>query len=298
VIKELQGLLGTFDDTLAAGSGGEGQGEGPGEQAAKTEEELDEDAFRLLNPNVSRDVVLLRRMGFGLSQLGERRLKGLETPEMLWLVYPKQLAGRLEQAKTDDALDAPRAQVYEPTVQLLDIEDVKQVGMLCLRLEYLSNSTVCPGILAAQEDEEAEHRSQPSTPSGEATRDPLEREMRVGEVEEGARRVLSHQARRKGVEAMLNMRPELLIYSIRDDATDEELAGILEQLTSRIQNAVSSLTLDMVRSRMAAGAADANVLELLNSLVLSPPAPRTSAPLAVSSPIASPRSRVQELPPL
>ncbi len=300
VIKELQGLLGTFDDTLAAGSGGEGQGEGSGEQAAKTEEELDEDAFRLLNPNVSRDVVLLRRMGFGLSQLGERRLKGLETPEMLWLVYPKQLAGRLEQAKTDDALDAPRAQVYEPTVQLLDIEDVKQVGMLCLRLEYLSNSTVCPGILAAQEDEEAEHRSQPSTPSGEATRNPLDREVRVGEAEEGGRRVLSHQARRKGVEAMLNMRPELLIYSIRDDATDEELAGILEQLTTRIQNAVSSLTLDMVRSRMAAGgaAAEASVLELLHSLVLSPPAPPTSTALAVSSPIASPRNRVQELPPL
>ncbi len=44
VIKELQGLLGTFDESSAAATG-------DGEQhLEKTEEELDEDAFRLLNP--------------------------------------------------------------------------------------------------------------------------------------------------------------------------------------------------------------------------------------------------------
>ena len=290
VIKELQGLLGTFDESSAAAAGAEG------EQLPKTDEELDEDAFRLLNPNVSRDVVLLRRMGFGLTQLGERRLKGLETPEMLWLVYPKQLAGRLEQAKTDDAPDAPTAQVYEPTVQLLDIEDVKQVGMLCLRLEYLSNSSVCPGIFAAQDEAE---RSKPSTPSGETTRNPMEGEAGDKANLDSAVPVLSHQARRKGVEAMLSMHPELLIYSIRDDATDEELAGILDQLTTRIQNAVSSLMLNLLRDKTANGTkgldADPSVLELLHSL-LSQPLPRTTA-LASASPLASPRNRLMELAP-
>ncbi|TKY86480.1 hypothetical protein EX895_004629 [Sporisorium graminicola] len=302
VIKELQGLLGTFDESSAAAGGS--SGDGGGQALEKTDEELDEDAFRLLNPNVSRDVVLLRRMGFGLSQLGERRLKGLETPEMLWLVYPKQLAGRLEQDKTDDAPDAPTAQVYEPTVQLLDIEDVKQVGMLCLRLEYLSNSSVCPGIFTAQDEAE---RSKPSTPLDEVARNPMD----SGDLEKpasgsgGASKknnnnavpLLSLQARRKGVEAMLSMHPELLIYSIRDDATDEELAGILDQLTTRIQNAVSSLALNVLRQKTANGSrdlgADPSVLELLTSLLSQPP-PQSSV-LTLPSPLTSPRNRLMDL---
>lgn len=286
VIKELQGLLGTFDESSTAGGAG-----GEGENLEKTEEELDEDAFRLLNPNVSRDVVLLRRMGFGLSQLGERRLKGLETPEMLWLVYPKQLAGRLEQAKTDDAPDAPTAQVYEPTVQLLDIEDVKQVGMLCLRLEYLSNSTVCPGIFAAKDEAD---RSQPSTPLDDNGRNPIDGHGTAVPL-------LSHQARRKGVEAMLTMHPELLIYSIRDDATDEELAGILDQLTTRIQNAVSSLMLNMLRDKTANGTkelgVDPGVLELLMGLLSQPPPRASTSALSLPSPRTSPRNRLLELVP-
>ncbi len=209
---------------------------------------------------------------------------------MLWLVYPKQLAGRLEQAKTDDAPDAPTAQVYEPTVQLLDIEDVKQVGMLCLRLESLSNSSVCPGVLATKGGDAS--RSNPSTPLGEAIRNPMDGDLPL---------LLSHQARRKGVEAMLSMRPELLIYSIRDDATDEELAGILDQLTTRIQNAVSSLTLNVLREKTAGGSkdigADPSVMELLQSL-LSQPTPRAAAVtpgLTSSSPLTSPRNRLVEL---
>ncbi|CDW99679.1 hypothetical protein [Sporisorium scitamineum] len=291
VIKELQGLLGTFDESSAAAGNGSG---GEGQDLEKTEEELDEDAFRLLNPNVSRDVVLLRRMGFGLSQLGERRLKGLETPEMLWLVYPKQLAGRLEQAKTDDAPDAPTAQVYEPTVQLLDIEDVKQVGMLCLRLEYLSNSSVCPGIFAAKDEAE---RSKPSTPLDEVARNPLDGGDLA--VNTNAVPLLSLQARRKGVEAMLSMHPELLIYSIRDDATDEELVGILDQLTTRIQNAVSSLMLNVLREKTANGTkdlgADPSVLELLTSLLSQPPPRASTSALTSPSPLTSPRNRLVDL---
>ncbi|PWY99847.1 adenylate cyclase [Testicularia cyperi] len=287
VIKELQGLLGTFDDSAANGDGSASPNLG------KTNEELDEDAFRLLNPNVSRDVVLLRRMGFGLSQLGERRLKGLETPEMLWLVYPKQLASRMEQAKTDVAADATAAQVYEPTVQLLDIEEVKQIGMLCLRLEFLSNSTVFPGIFAAQD--EVGGGSHPASPAGEVAQDPMD--LTVAMRNPSTLTSLSHNARRKGVEATLALHPELLIYSIRDDATDEELAGILEQLTTRIQNAISSLTLNLIRSKTQGGpldlASDPNIMELLSKMLASP-APRGPATF---TPITSPRNRMLELAP-
>lgn len=44
---------------------------------------------------VNRDIQQLKRLGFRVMELGMRRLKGLETPEMLSFVYPKQLAGRM-----------------------------------------------------------------------------------------------------------------------------------------------------------------------------------------------------------
>ncbi|SPO26130.1 probable Adenylate cyclase [Ustilago trichophora] len=248
----------------AAGAGNEG------EQLKKTDEELDEDAFP-----------------------GRTPTQGTRDARDAVACLPQATGRRLEQAKTDDAPDAPTAQVYEPTVQLLDIEDVKQVGMLCLRLEYLSNSTVCPGIFAAQNEAE---RSKPSTPSGETTRNPMDGDVSDHKqgTETAVAPVLSHQARRKGVEAMLSMHPELLIYGIRDDATDEELAGILDQLTTRIQNAVSSLMLNVLREKTANGTkelgADPSVLELLNSLLSQPP-PRAPALTAAAATVVEPANK-------
>ncbi|KAI9473701.1 MAG: hypothetical protein EXX96DRAFT_621335 [Benjaminiella poitrasii] len=51
--------------------------------------------------SLSRDIQQIKRLGFHVVELGERRLKGLETPEMLSLVYPKQLAGRMEMEKNE-----------------------------------------------------------------------------------------------------------------------------------------------------------------------------------------------------
>lgn len=50
---------------------------------------------------VSRDLLQLKRLGFHVVELGERRLKGLETPETLSLVYSKQLLGRIELDKSE-----------------------------------------------------------------------------------------------------------------------------------------------------------------------------------------------------
>lgn len=60
---------------------------------------LDEDASSGTFP-VSRDLVQLKQLGFHVVELGERRLKGLETPETLSLVYSKQLLGRIEVDKS------------------------------------------------------------------------------------------------------------------------------------------------------------------------------------------------------
>ncbi|CAO3652285.1 unnamed protein product [Cunninghamella blakesleeana] len=48
-----------------------------------------------------RDIQQLKGLGFHVMELGERRLKGLETPEMLSFVFPKQLSGRMETDKSE-----------------------------------------------------------------------------------------------------------------------------------------------------------------------------------------------------
>ncbi|KDN49231.1 hypothetical protein K437DRAFT_283773 [Tilletiaria anomala UBC 951] len=220
VVNELTTLLGTFGET------------------EEITGDVDDDEFRLLNPNVSRDVVLLRRMGFGISDMGERRLKGLETPESLFLVYPKQLAGRLE---ADGRTIAPAAQVFEPTVQLLDIDEVKQVGMLCLRLEALSAGHVFPGLYLDSSSQPA-----PTAEESDAIVTMERNTTCTNATSSSTPGIPNAIARRKAVEATLAVHPELLIYAIRDDAPDEELAGILEQLIVRISNAVAKLQLDQL----------------------------------------------------
>ncbi|ORZ06799.1 hypothetical protein BCR41DRAFT_311419 [Lobosporangium transversale] len=52
----------------------------------------------------------LKKMGFGVIDLGERKLKGLETPENLHLIYSRLLAGRL-------AMDPSKAMVGNPILE-------------------------------------------------------------------------------------------------------------------------------------------------------------------------------------
>ena len=47
----------------------------------------EEEEEEYLDPSEKQDVLALRRLGFGISELGERRLKGLETPEMVRFPY-------------------------------------------------------------------------------------------------------------------------------------------------------------------------------------------------------------------
>lgn len=51
-------------------------------------DEGSEEEEEWLDPSEKQDVLALRRMGFGISELGERRLKGLETPEMVRFLLP------------------------------------------------------------------------------------------------------------------------------------------------------------------------------------------------------------------
>ncbi|KAK9446849.1 phosphatase 2C-domain-containing protein [Limtongia smithiae] len=51
---------------------------------------------------VDRDLKLLHGYGWGIKQLGEMKLKGLENPESISLVYPRSLAARMKIDISDD----------------------------------------------------------------------------------------------------------------------------------------------------------------------------------------------------
>lgn len=239
VVTELTALLGTFDE--AGGVAGLLKG------VEADDADFDEEEFRLLHPNVTRDVVLLRRMGFGISEMGEKRLKGLETPEMLNLVYPKQLAGRLATRE-----DAPAPQVFEPMPSLLNIEEIKALGMVCLRLEALSNAQLFPGILNEADPGQDDAASVASSSLNATTMAASSSQQRLA-LGAGPGRLHPAAGRTRAMERYLALKPELLIVSIRDDAPDDELASLLEQLVVRIRNAMTTIALRHCLTTRAGG---------------------------------------------
>lgn len=131
-------------------------------------------------------------------------------PEKLHLLYPKSLAGRFE---TSNELRAnvekadPRSLITGP--RTIDIEEVRELSKLVLRLEALSAVT------------DAHSPSSPPLVSPTIEMTPSRR---------------THTTR--------NLRlppPGFLGPHIRDDMNDEELAAIIESLTTRIENSTSTL---------------------------------------------------------
>lgn len=185
-----------------------------------------------------RDIVLLRRLGLGIISMGVRRLKGIETPEALSLVYPKLLAKRYQHLagarRSSDSL-----QMYEPTQEVLSLGQIKQLGFLCLRLEALSNQRCFPGISPHDPwyEIESASKNQPTAPVPGAKRCEI-------------------------VERLVERAPELLIIASREDATDTELIPVLMQLITRIRNAVNSIALRLVQQSRGTPA-EARALQLL-----------------------------------
>ena len=194
-----------------------------------------------------RDVVFLRRLGLGIIAMGERRLRGIEVPEFLSLVYPKMLSARyshLAGARSAGTL----LQMYEPTRELLAFGQVKQIGLLCLRLEALSNGSCFPGIdpnrpLGDMGDSDGSHNVWPYAPHSQPPTD-----------------------RNWLVEKCVLRFPELLILVAREEATDNELVHILAQLVTRIQNAALVIAMEHVRRRLS-GPQAYEAVETLISIV-------------------------------
>ena len=122
-----------------------------------SEDTLDDD---LRGQAIRRELRSLSSQGFEVKDLGTQKLKGLENPEYVYLMYPHSLAGRLiaRQQQTDaeaaaaSADPASKAGNSELTMETQNVWDLWKV---CLRLEMLCSALENPGLLALKAPETA-----------------------------------------------------------------------------------------------------------------------------------------------
>lgn len=96
---------------------------------------------------IRRELRSLSLQGFEVKELGEQRLKGLENPEYIYLVYPHSLAGRLAIKQQQTELAAPQqggTSAGNQTGVSIDADLVWQLYHITLRLEMLCSTLEDP----------------------------------------------------------------------------------------------------------------------------------------------------------
>lgn len=127
-ISEIQRCLETFSESERSGSTGS------------------EDAYEndLRSQAIRRELRSLSSQGFEVKDMGERKLKGLENPEYIYLMYPHSLSGRvLHQRLTegDSLMDPEAPATLSANSQLsIDSDMIWALWKVSLRLEMLCSS--------------------------------------------------------------------------------------------------------------------------------------------------------------
>ncbi|KAH0542926.1 hypothetical protein FGG08_002695 [Glutinoglossum americanum] len=106
-----------------------------------------EDTFgdEVLANAIRRELRSLGSQGFGVEELGERKLKGLENPEAIFLMYPHSLAGRLaaQQQRADTAISGTKKEGN----LTMDLECLWSLWRLSLRLEMICGTLEDPTLM-------------------------------------------------------------------------------------------------------------------------------------------------------
>lgn len=80
----------------------------------------------------------VRRLGVTIFKVGEVKLKGLELPEQLSLIYPGHLAARHDLCASEP--DASGSKIG------FSVSQIRQLGLICIRLESLATSCIFRAI--------------------------------------------------------------------------------------------------------------------------------------------------------
>ncbi|ODN77508.1 hypothetical protein L202_04679 [Cryptococcus amylolentus CBS 6039] len=111
----------------------------------------DEQALDELQGDSKREIMELRRIGVEVRDMGDRKLKGLEVPERLHLLYPKTLCGRLEISnEIRPEVEVNDVRKHADRHRMIDVEQVHQLSAIALRLEavcsYSPPAPTSPGV--------------------------------------------------------------------------------------------------------------------------------------------------------
>jgi len=158
----------------------------------------------------------IRRMGVFMKQVGEVKLKGLEVPELLTLIYPSHLQGRAEESSPPPLPPVPSSRVQ------LDWQQVRDLGILCLRLEARSTGRLFKSSLSQVVG--------PVKAKPEGKEEARENDEKEDE-----------DAMRKVADRYLIAEPMLLLPIVNEKSTDEQLMVALDAISIRIANAVSAI---------------------------------------------------------
>ncbi|CAO3647711.1 unnamed protein product [Mucor hiemalis] len=228
---------------------------------------------------VSRDLLQLKRLGFHVVELGERRLKGLETPETLSLVYSKQLLGRIELDKSEMMVTSSPVATStpispKPNDGISNVVSPAGTDSSNIITSSSTNSTSIDYITARPLASIPNRRKVVRTIDPNLVCAMSNLAIRLERLTSG--NVLSHGLAGstihrqytlndgESISTTISTAPSglglMLDRHIREDATDEELLIMMENCVARVENAVSSLYLQKMGSF-------ANVLEKLGDAV-------------------------------
>ncbi|KAL6303514.1 adenylate cyclase-like protein [Sparassis latifolia] len=181
----------------------------------------------------------IRRLGSVVVPVGEVKLKGLELPEMLSLVYPDQLAGRQGLRNTQSASNSSGSRVQ------FSVDQMRELALLCIRLETLSSGRVFR-LPPERKDSSAGPQGRPISHSDPPT--------------------------------VLYGDPKVLLPAM-DNASDMELMLLLDSLTTRIENALNMIALNrMVKIQGLSESAQPGTLQSLLSMLPSSVLPNSIPP--------------------
>ncbi|KAF9879780.1 protein phosphatase 2C [Colletotrichum karsti] len=125
-ISEVQRCLETYQDTERNGSTG-------------SEDTFDDDGG--FAASIRKDLRSLSSQGFEVKEMGEKKLKGLENPEMVYSLYPHALAGRIEHHQQHETTVADKPAILQAGSELaFDTESIWALWRVSLRLEMLCSS--------------------------------------------------------------------------------------------------------------------------------------------------------------
>jgi adenylate cyclase len=128
-VSEIQRCLETYSESERSGSTG-------------SEDAFDND---LLTQSIRRELRSLSSQGFEVKDMGEHKLKGLENPEHIYLMYPHALYGRihyqqrLQEINNNVVVEQP-ATLSKQSQLSIDTESVWALWSVSLRLEMLCSS--------------------------------------------------------------------------------------------------------------------------------------------------------------